>query len=145
MSENVKETVIAKGTQFDGAIKSDCGVTLAGKLKGEISAPSLKVEASGAVDGRVEVTNLQSEGEVTGQIIAENVSLSGRVGNKTVILAGTLEVKISEPNEGLQVSFGDCELQVGQSATHGNKASDEASELRDQKAKVPATPNSGGL
>jgi len=145
MSENTKQTIIAKGTEFDGAIKSDCGITLSGKLKGDISAPSLTVESSGSVNGRVEVTDLESEGEVTGQIIAENVRLAGRVGNKTVILASTLEVKISQPNEGLQVSFGDCELQVGQHAASAGQAIDEGSEQRDQKAKVPATQDRGGL
>jgi len=125
MSEDTKQTIIAKGTQFEGAIKSDCAVTLGGKLDGEIAAPSLKVESSGAVDGRVEVTHLESEGEIRGQIIAEDVRLAGRVGNNTVILANTLEVKLSDPGNGLQVSFGDCELQIG------DKADRETSVLRD--------------
>ena len=125
MSENSNHTTIAKGTRFDDAIKSDCEVTLAGKLEGEISAPGLTVEPSGSVSGRVEVTQLKSEGEISGQIIAETVNLAGRVGNNTVILASTLEVKISQPDEGLQVSFGDCELQVGQKAARSGEALDE--------------------
>jgi len=145
MSENSNNTIIAKGTRFDGAVKSDCDVLLGGRLEGEISAPSLTVEASGCVAGRVEVTTLKSDGEISGQVIAENVTLAGRVGNQTVILANTLEVKICQPDEGLQVSFGDCELQVGQNATRGSATLDEDAEQRDQKAKVPVTPEDSGL
>lgn len=145
MSENTNQTVVAKGTQFDGAIKSDCDVIMCGKLEGEISAPTLTVESSGCVSGRVEVTTLRSEGEISGQVIAEDVNLAGRVGNNTTILASTLEVKISQPDEGLQVSFGDCELQVGQKATRGSADLDEEVEQRDLEAKVPATHDDNGL
>ncbi len=64
MSDNTNETIIAKGTRFEGAMKSDCNVTLGGKFDGEIAAPMLKVESGGTVDGRVEVTTLGSQGEV---------------------------------------------------------------------------------
>jgi cytoskeletal protein CcmA (bactofilin family) len=138
MSENEKKTVIANGTRFEGAIKSDCDVTLGGKLAGEISAPSLKVERTGSVDGRVEVTQLESEGEVCGQIIADDVRLAGRVGNKTVILATTLEVKLNDKDQGLQVAFGDCELQVGEKATRGSSVLKKvAEEQEDRDSPVP--------
>jgi len=138
MSDNVTETTIAKGTQFEGTIQSDCGVTLGGKLNGEIAAPSLKVESGGTVDGRVEVTTLESEGEIRGQIIAEDVRLAGRVGNNTVILANTLEVKLDNSNEGLQVSFGDCELQVGEKADRNTSVLKEVSqEQEDRDSPVP--------
>ena len=137
MSDSTNETIIAKGTQFKGAIKSECGVTLGGKLHGEITAPSLKVESGGSVDGRVEVTTLESEGEICGQIIAEDVRLAGRVGNNTVILANTLEVKLNNSDDGLQVSFGDCELQVGEKAERNSSGLEELAQEQEDRDTVP--------
>ena len=137
MSDSTNETIIAKGTQFEGAIKSECGVTLGGKLQGEIHAPSLKVESGGSVDGRVEVTTLESEGEIRGQIIAEDVRLAGRVGNNTVILANTLEVKLNNSDDGLQVSFGDCELQVGEKAERDSSGLEELAQEQEDRDTVP--------
>ena len=146
MSDNAKETIIAKGTQFEGAIKSDCAVTLGGSLDGEIAAPSLKVESGGTVDGRVEVTTLESEGEIRGQIIAEDVRLAGRVGNNTVILANTLEVKLNNSKDGLQVAFGDCELQVGEKSNRDRSVLNEVTqeqEDRDSPVTVGESKTSG--
>ena len=55
MSENptVKQTILEDGTEFDGSIKSKCPITVSGKLKGEVSAPSLTVTKSGSVHGQV--------------------------------------------------------------------------------------------
>jgi hypothetical protein len=137
MSDNTNETIIAKGTRFEGAMKSDCNVTLGGKFDGEIAAPMLTVESGGTVDGRVEVTTLDSQGEVRGQIIAEDVRLAGRVGNNTVILANTLEVKLADSNDGLQVSFGDCELQVGEKADRDTSVLKHVGQEQEDRDKVP--------
>ena len=137
MSENVKETIIAKGTQFEGSIQSDCAVTLSGKLDGEIAAPTLKVEDCGKVDGRIEVQQLESEGEICGQIIAEDVRLAGRVGNNTVILATSLEVKLNDSDSGLSVSFGDCELQVGENTNRDSVLNKVTEEQADRDSPVP--------
>ena len=113
MSENAKETVIAEGTELDGTIKSDCGITLNGRLKGSVTAPSLVVRSSGSVDGRVDVSELRSKGSISGQVKAKNVQLAGKVSDNTVIHASTLDVQLVEPSAGLHVTFGNCELHIG--------------------------------
>jgi cytoskeletal protein CcmA (bactofilin family) len=108
-----ERTVIARGTEFEGSVVSSCGVTLDGKLRGKLRAPSLVLNATGTVDGEVEVEELSSSGSLAGRIKAKTVQLSGRVNDSTVIRAETLEVKLSQPGSGMQVSFGNCELKVG--------------------------------
>jgi cytoskeletal protein CcmA (bactofilin family) len=114
MSDNSKKTVIEDGTEFDGAIKSNCGITLSGKVKGELTAPALDVTETGSVDGMVMVDELVSHGKVSGEIEAESVELSGSVSDNTVINATNLEVKLNQPEGGLRVSFGNCQLKVGE-------------------------------
>ena len=63
--------------------------------------------------GRVEVQALRSEGEVAGEIHAETVELAGRVSDQTVINAKSLEVRLNQPDGSLRVTFGNCELNVG--------------------------------
>jgi cytoskeletal protein CcmA (bactofilin family) len=116
MSENPKQTILEDGTEFDGSVKSKCPITVSGKLKGEISAPSLTVTPSGSVHGQVKVSQLKSQGEISGDIEAESVELSGRVNDQTTIRATTLEVMLNQPGNKLQVTFGNCELQVGEKA-----------------------------
>ena len=114
MSENTKQTIIENGTEFDGSMKSDCAITLSGRLKGQVSAPSLTVTPSGSVRGQVKVDRLKAQGEVAGEIEAESVELSGRVNDETVIRAKSLEVMLNQPSGGLQVTFGNCDLHVGE-------------------------------
>ena len=114
MSDNSKKTVIESGTEFEGSIRSECGITLSGKAKGKLSAPSLTVTSSGTVSGQVKVQRLESEGEISGEIEAQAVQLSGKVSDDTVIKAKTLEVKLEQPDGGLRVAFGNCKLQVGE-------------------------------
>jgi cytoskeletal protein CcmA (bactofilin family) len=113
MSDAKKQTVIEEGTDFDGSINSRCAITLSGTMKGELLAPALTVTPSGTVNGRVKVEQLVSHGEVSGEIEAQSVELSGKVSDQTVINADTLEVRLSQPEEGIRVTFGNCELRVG--------------------------------
>ena len=114
MADSSKQTVIENGTEFDGTMKSDCPISLSGKLKGQVAAPALTVTPSGSVHGKVKVSQLKAQGEVSGEIEAESVELSGRVSDQTVIRAKTLEVMLTQAQGGLQVTFGNCELQVGE-------------------------------
>ena len=117
MSEdNTKRTILEDGTEFDGSIKSKCPITVSGKLRGEVSAPSLTVTQSGSVHGQVKVAQLKSQGEISGEIDADSVELSGRVNDQTTIRATTLEVTLNQTAGKLQVTFGNCELQVGERA-----------------------------
>ena len=56
---------------------------------------------------------LRSEGEVAGEVEAETVQISGRVRDRTVIRARSLEVSLSTQKGGMEVVFGECELAVG--------------------------------
>jgi cytoskeletal protein CcmA (bactofilin family) len=114
MSDNVKRTVIEEGSELTGTLKSKCDVIVSGRVNGEIQAPSLAVTQGGAVDGKIKVTDLRSQGEISGQIDAETIELSGRVNDQTIIRANMLEVKLNSPDsQKLQVVFGNCELEVG--------------------------------
>lgn len=130
MADNGKQTVIEDGTEFDGSLRSRCPISLSGKVDGQLEAPSLTVTPSGSVKGRVKVTDLRSEGEVSGHIDAQSVQLSGKVSDQTVINAKTLEVKLADKNGGVQVAFGNCELRVGD-----NKQRDQNPKGHEQHAK----------
>ncbi|MCP3978787.1 MAG: hypothetical protein GY716_05585 [bacterium] len=130
MSDTPKQTVIEEGTEFDGSVNSKCDITLSGKVKGKLDAPSLTVTPSGVVDGQVTVETLCSKGQISGEILADTVELSGKVNDKTVINAATLEVKLSDPGSGLQVVFGNCELKVGQKAGKGEMQQQNKSEQK---------------
>jgi len=128
MSENTKQTIIENGTEVDGAIRSDCEITLSGRIKGQVTAPALTVTPSGSVQGQIKVSRLRAQGEIAGEIEAEAVVLSGRVNDQTVIRAKTLEVTLTQAQGGIQVTFGNCELQVG-----------DAKARMQEKAKAPVT------
>jgi cytoskeletal protein CcmA (bactofilin family) len=111
----VKQTIVEDGTEFEGSMKSTCPITVSGKLQGVVSAPSMTVMQSGAVRGQIKVKELKSQGEISGEIDADSVELSGRVSDQTTIRAKTLEVMLNQKSDDkLQVTFGNCELQVGE-------------------------------
>lgn len=114
MSENAKQSVVAQGTSFKGVVTSDCPLTVSGDVDGEVTAPVLVVTETGSVHGRVKVEDLRSAGELSGQIEAGALQLSGRVRDNTSIKARTLEVKLaSEGSANLQLVFGTATLEVG--------------------------------
>jgi cytoskeletal protein CcmA (bactofilin family) len=137
MAEDNRKTVIESGTEFDGTIKSERPVVLSGSLKGQITAPSLDVTLTGKVQGSVKVSQFSCKGEVAGEVLAECVELSGRVCDATVIRAKTLDVKLAQSEGGVEVSFGNCELQVGdlpaRPAAKANASTQESS-----KANAPS-------
>ena len=123
MSDQAKHTIIESGTEFDGSVKSECPISLSGTVKGQLDAPSLLVTPTGCMKGKVKVGELRSQGEISGELEAGNVELSGRVSDQTVIRAKNLEVKLSRENGGVEVSFGNCELEVGDVPAAGGKQS----------------------
>lgn len=128
MSSDRKKTIIEDGTDFDGSVTSSCEITLSGTLKGELLAPTLTVTSSGSMHGNAKVEQLVSEGEIAGEIDAQNVVLGGKVNDDTVISAETLEVKLSQPKDGIRVTFGDCKLRVGDTQRKRTDTSKEAKE-----------------
>jgi cytoskeletal protein CcmA (bactofilin family) len=135
MPDPQNQTIIESGTELDGSINSRCPVTVSGKLKGELLAPSLTVTKTGSVQGHVKVERLVSDGEIAGDIDADSVELSGKVSDRTVINARALEVRLDQP-AGVRVSFGDCELRVG--GKPGAKVQPEK-ERQKEKDKVVAS------
>jgi cytoskeletal protein CcmA (bactofilin family) len=108
-----KQTVVEDGTELRGTLSSTCPVVVRGRVEGEIDTPSLLVSENGAVHGRAKVGALRSQGEISGEFDAETVELAGRVRDNTVIRTKSLEVKLASEDARYQVTFGDCELSVG--------------------------------
>jgi cytoskeletal protein CcmA (bactofilin family) len=108
-----KHTLVEEGTEFKGTMSSNCPIVVMGKVEGEIAGPVIHVSPTGVVAGNVKVKELRSDGEVAGEMEAEVVRISGKVRDKTVIRARSLEVSLSTQKGGMQVVFGECELAVG--------------------------------
>jgi cytoskeletal protein CcmA (bactofilin family) len=108
-----KETLVEEGTTFRGSIDSDCHIVVNGCLEGEISGPALHVSSTGRVSGTVKVREILSEGILEGEFEADVVCLSGKVKDKTVIRARSLDVKIAASQGGMELVFGECQLDIG--------------------------------
>jgi cytoskeletal protein CcmA (bactofilin family) len=106
-----KHTLVEQGTELKGTITSSVPIVVMGKVEGDISGPEIQVSASGTIAGNVKVKHLRSDGEIAGIVEAEAVRISGRVRDKTVIRARSLEVTLS--SSGMEVTFGECELAIG--------------------------------
>jgi cytoskeletal protein CcmA (bactofilin family) len=106
-----KRTLIEEGTEFKGTLTSKCPIEVNGAVEGDINGPSVSIAPSGVFSGKVKVEEFRSEGDIFGQIEATSVQLGGKVRDKTVIKAASLEVKLS--TEGKPLTFGECELAIG--------------------------------
>jgi cytoskeletal protein CcmA (bactofilin family) len=109
-----KQTLIEDDTEFKGKLSSKCPVVVKGTVDGEIAGPSLHVSSTGTVVGHVKVTELRSEGTIGGEFDADTIHLAGTVKSNTVIKARSLEVRLTPQSGRLQVTFGECELAVGE-------------------------------
>lgn len=107
-----KHTLVEDGTEFKGTMSSNCPIVVMGKVEGDITGPVIHITPSGVVAGVVKVKELRSEGELAGEVEADTVQVSGRVRDRTMIRARTLEVSLTTKS-GMQVMFGECELAVG--------------------------------
>lgn len=112
-----KQTLIEDDTEFKGKLSSKCPVVVKGSVDGEIAGPSLHVSSTGTVVGHVKVTELRSEGTIGGEFDADTIHLAGTVKSNTVIKARSLEVRLAPQSGRLQVTFGECELAVGEVPT----------------------------
>jgi len=109
-----KHTLVEEGTEFKGTMSSNCPIVVMGKVEGDVTGPMIQVTASGVIAGNVKVKELRSAGEVAGEVQAEAVTISGRVRDKTVIRARTLQVTLNTgTGKGMEVMFGECELAIG--------------------------------
>ena len=112
MSES-KKTLIEEGTELKGTLTSTCPIVVQGRVEGELSGPSVEVADTGVLSGKAKVTELRSRGEIAGEFDAKVVELSGRVRDKTIIRAESLEVSLRRAEGRIEMVFGDCELAVG--------------------------------
>lgn len=108
-----KHTLVEEGTEFKGTMSSNCPIVVMGKVEGDVTGPVIQVSTTGVIAGNVKVKELRSDGEVAGEVEADVVRISGRVRDKTVIRARSLEVSLSTTKGGMEVVFGECELAVG--------------------------------
>ncbi len=108
-----KHTLVEEGTEFKGTMSSSCPIVVMGKVEGDVAGPVIHVTPSGVVAGVVKVKSLHSAGELAGEVEAETVEVSGRVRDRTVIRARSLEVSLNVQKGGMQVVFGECELAIG--------------------------------
>ncbi|HTV22011.1 MAG TPA: polymer-forming cytoskeletal protein [Polyangiaceae bacterium] len=112
-SRGEKQTLIEQGTEFKGTMKSTCPVVVNGRIEGELSAPELDVTTTGSVRGNIKADRLSSRGVLSGNIDAGDLFLSGSVGSKTVIKAKNLEVKLAPDQGRMELTIGECTLDVG--------------------------------
>lgn len=108
-----KHTLVEEGTEFKGTLSSKCPIVVMGKVEGDITGPIIQVTPTGTVAGNVKVQKLQSDGELAGVVEADSVQISGKVRDKTIIRARTLEVSLTTKEGGMEVVFGECELAIG--------------------------------
>jgi cytoskeletal protein CcmA (bactofilin family) len=117
-----KQTLIEQGTEFKGTMKSTCPVVVNGRVEGELTAPELDVTITGIVRGNIKADRLSSRGSLSGNIDAGDLFLSGSVGSKTVIKAKNLEVKLSPEQGRMELTIGECTLDVGDEPTRERRS-----------------------
>jgi cytoskeletal protein CcmA (bactofilin family) len=108
-----KQTLIEQGTEFKGTMKSTVPVVVNGRIEGDLSAPELDVTATGVVQGNIKADRLSSRGTLAGNIDAGDLFLSGSISSKTVIKAKNLEVKLAPEQGRMELTIGECTLDVG--------------------------------
>jgi cytoskeletal protein CcmA (bactofilin family) len=137
-----RKTLVEEGTQFKGALSSDCPIEVKGRVEGDLNAPALSVSPSGSVHGKIKVGEIRSQGELAGEFDADVVQLSGTVRDNTVIRAKSLEVKLVAAGGKMQVIFGECELEVGSEQVEKSTGTQAGERTRSQSAR-PAAEASG--
>jgi hypothetical protein len=110
---STKQTLVEEGTEFKGTLNSACPVVINGSVDGELNAPELTVTSTGAVLGAIKARKVRSQGTLSGNIEAHEVFISGTVKSNTVIRAKSLEVRLAPERGKLEVTFGECTLDVG--------------------------------
>jgi cytoskeletal protein CcmA (bactofilin family) len=131
---DTKKTLIEEGTEFKGTLTSTCAIVVMGRVEGELKGPSVEVTETGVLSGKARVTELRSRGELSGEFDAEVVELSGRVRDKTVIRAKSLEVSLQRAEGGIEMVFGDCELAVGEAPDKARAVREATSSRKDAHA-----------
>jgi cytoskeletal protein CcmA (bactofilin family) len=137
-SKTPKQTLVEEGTEFKGKLTSTCAVVVNGTIDGEVDAPEITITRSGAVLGAIKAKKVKSQGTLSGNVDAGEVFLSGSVRSNTVIKAKSLEVKLGSVEKGqLEVTFGECNLEVGAAATEEESTTAWGSDDSDKSKQQP--------
>lgn len=98
--QSAKPSVFAADLELNGDVRSTGQVVFEAKIKGNITANHLVVEASGRVDGDVEARMVRVEGTVNGSLNATEVTVAqgGQVSGS--VSYGTLSVQAGATVEG---------------------------------------------
>jgi cytoskeletal protein CcmA (bactofilin family) len=121
-----RQTLVEEGTEFTGTMKAKCKVVVRGSIDGELHAPAVNITPTGVVTGNVIAQTVESSGVLAGRVDADEISLAGEVRSSTVIRAKSLEVKLASDKGKLEVTFGDCVLEVGDMPSDRPADSDSA-------------------
>jgi cytoskeletal protein CcmA (bactofilin family) len=134
-----KQTLIEQGTEFKGTMKSTCPVVVNGRVEGELSAPELDVTSTGTVRGNIKADRLSSRGTLSGNIDAGDLFLSGSVGSKTVIKAKNLEVKLAPEQGRMELTIGECTLDVGDEPSKERRSEPSLKPASTSSSQLPVT------
>jgi cytoskeletal protein CcmA (bactofilin family) len=148
-SKTPKQTLVEEGTEFKGTLKSSCAVVVNGTIDGEVDAPEITITRSGAVLGAIKAKKVKSLGTLSGNVDAGDVFLSGSVRSNTVIKAKSLEVKLGSSEKGqLEVTFGECNLEVGEpprdEESNAWSLSDGSDSNKEARSSSPVASSDGG-
>jgi cytoskeletal protein CcmA (bactofilin family) len=135
-----KKTLIEEGTELKGTLSSTSAIVVMGKIEGEVTGPSVEVTETGVMSGKAKVTELRSRGELSGEFDADVVELSGRVRDKTLIRAKSLEVSLQRSDGKVEVVFGECELAIGEAPDKARAIREATSGAARPAAAAPAAP-----
>lgn len=148
-SKTPKQTLVEEGTEFKGTLKSSCAVVVNGTIDGEVDAPEITITRSGAVLGAIKAKKVRSQGTLSGNVDAGDVFLAGSVRSNTVIRAKSLEVKLGSSDKGqLEVTFGECNLEVGEAPREEdsiNSWSSGSSDSDGGRESRPSSPSASSL
>jgi cytoskeletal protein CcmA (bactofilin family) len=140
----MKQTTVEEGTEFKGTLQSTCQVMVRGVVEGDLTAPTVIVSETGTVVGNVKAQCIQSAGILAGRVDADDVYLSGSVRSDTVIRAKTLEVKLHSNNK-VEITFGECILDVGEdpAAEAFDSAPASGAKAQQPRRSAPPPPDAG--
>jgi cytoskeletal protein CcmA (bactofilin family) len=109
------KSVIDRGTTMKGSVTSSSTVLVLGVLEGEVISPAVEVEIGGVLVGKAKVGELRSRGELAGEFEADDVELSGKVRDQTIIRAKALLVSPMNAEGGEpEALFGECQIDIGE-------------------------------
>lgn len=75
---SLKSSLISKGFEFTGDMKSDGSLTVDGAIKGNLVVQTLLIGATGLVDGSVKADSINVEGCLSGAVECKDLVVGGR-------------------------------------------------------------------